>query len=78
MCVHGAIGVAVTLASIGRLTPGAHRFETPVGVVGVELREDGQVAVENVISYRLASAVEVIVDWHKRRNPQHTPPLAYL
>jgi uncharacterized protein (TIGR00730 family) len=23
-------------------------------------------------------AVEVIVDWHKRRNPQHTPPLAYL
>ena len=62
MCVHGAIGVAVTLASIGRLTPGAHRFETPVGVVGVELREDGQVAVENVISYRLASAVEVIVD----------------
>ena len=61
MCVHGIIGVAVTLASIDRLRPGLHRFETPVGVVGVELRSDGHVAVENVVSYRAASGVEVPV-----------------
>ncbi len=61
MCVHGTIGVAVTLASIGRLAPGAHRFETPVGIVGVDLQNDGQVAVENVVSYRAASGVEVAV-----------------
>ena len=23
-------------------------------------------------------AVEVITEWHKRRTPQHTPPMAYL
>ncbi|HJO05346.1 MAG TPA: proline racemase family protein [Acidobacteriota bacterium] len=61
MCVHGTIGVAITLASIGKLAPGAHRFETPAGIVGVELRSDGQVAVENVVSYRTASGVEVPV-----------------
>ena len=37
MCGHGTIGLAVTLAHMGRLAPGRHRFETPVGVVGVEL-----------------------------------------
>ncbi len=37
MCGHGTIGLAVTLAHMGRLKPGRHRFETPVGVVGVEL-----------------------------------------
>ncbi len=61
MCVHGMIGIAVTLASLGRLTPGRHRFETPVGVVGVELRPDGRVAVQNVLSYRVASDVGVTV-----------------
>ncbi len=25
-----------------------------------------------------AEIVEVIADWHKRRNPQHPPPMAYL
>jgi len=37
MCGHGAIGLAVTLAHMGRLQPGRHRIETPVGVVGVDL-----------------------------------------
>ena len=37
MCGHGTIGLAVTLAYMGRLKPGRHRFETPVGMVGVEL-----------------------------------------
>src|SRR5262245_37466226 len=31
MCGHGAIGVAVTLAHMGRLGRGLHRLETPVG-----------------------------------------------
>src|SRR5271155_5243728 len=61
MCGHGTIGLAVTLAHMGRLKPGRHRFETPVGVVGVELVDDCTATVENVESYRFAEAVEVEV-----------------
>src|SRR5271167_4223754 len=61
MCGHGTIGLAVTLAHMGRLKPGHHRFETPVGVVGVELVDDCTATVENVESYRFAEAVEVQV-----------------
>jgi 4-hydroxyproline epimerase len=61
MCGHGTIGLAVTLAHMGRLKPGRHRFETPVGVVGVELIDSCTATVENVESYRLAEAVEVEV-----------------
>jgi 4-hydroxyproline epimerase len=62
MCGHGTIGLAVTLAYMGRLKPGRHRFETPVGVVGVELIDACTATVENVESYRFAEAVEVEVD----------------
>jgi 4-hydroxyproline epimerase len=61
MCGHGTIGLAVTLAHMGRLKPGRHRFETPVGVVGVELIDDRTAAVQNIESYRFAEAVEVEV-----------------
>jgi 4-hydroxyproline epimerase len=61
MCGHGTIGLAVTLAHMGRLKPGRHRLETPVGVVGMELIDERTAAVENVESYRLAEAVEVEV-----------------
>ena len=61
MCGHGTIGLAVTLAHMGRLEPGRHRFETPVGVVGVELVDGCTATVENVESYRLTRAVEVEV-----------------
>jgi 4-hydroxyproline epimerase len=61
MCGHGTIGLAVTLAHMGRLKPGRHRFETPVGVVGVELIDTCTATVENVESYRLVKAVEVEV-----------------
>ena len=37
MCGHATIGAAVTLAHLGRIGLGSHRFETPVGVVCVEL-----------------------------------------
>src|SRR6185437_14889668 len=61
MCGHGTIGLAVTLAHMGRLKPGRHRFETPVGVVGVELIDGCTATVENVESHRFARAVEVEV-----------------
>jgi 4-hydroxyproline epimerase len=62
MCGHGTIGLAVTLAYMGRLKPGHHRFETPVGVVGVELIDERTATVENVESYRFAEAVSVEVE----------------
>jgi 4-hydroxyproline epimerase len=61
MCGHGTIGLAATLAHMGRLWPGRHRFETPVGIVGVELADDGSATVENVESYRHVRAVSVEV-----------------
>ncbi|MFQ5732079.1 MAG: proline racemase family protein [Planctomycetaceae bacterium] len=62
MCGHGAIGVAVTLAYLGRIGPGAHRLETPVGVVGVELAGENEVTIENVPSYRLRADVPLDVE----------------
>jgi 4-hydroxyproline epimerase len=61
MCGHGTIGLAVTLAHLGRMRPGRHRIETPVGVVSVELHDAHGVTVGNVPSYRLASEVTVAV-----------------
>jgi 4-hydroxyproline epimerase len=61
MCGHGTIGVVVTLAYLGKIKPGRHRIETPVGVVGATLNEDGTVTIENVPSYRYAAAVKVNV-----------------
>ncbi len=52
MCGHGAIGVVTTLAHVGRLAPGAHRLDTPVGVVDATLEGDGRVSIDNVLSYR--------------------------
>ena len=60
MCGHGTIGVAVTLAHLGRISSGRHRLETPVGIVEFEI-EGHRVSVENVPSYRLAAGVGVDV-----------------
>jgi 4-hydroxyproline epimerase len=62
MCGHGTIGVAVTLAHLGRIGPGEHRLDTPVGVVTFRYEGAGRVSLENVPSYRLARAVRVPVD----------------
>ena len=62
MCGHGLIGVAVTLGHLGRLAPGTHRFETPVGVVGAEYDGKNQVTLANVPSYRHRKNVAVHVD----------------
>ncbi|RYD40602.1 MAG: hydroxyproline-2-epimerase, partial [Verrucomicrobiaceae bacterium] len=61
MCIHGTIGLAVTLAHMGKIGPGSHRIDTPVGVVVATLREDGSVEVANVPSYRKAADVAVEV-----------------
>ena len=59
MCGHGMIGLIVTLAHLGRIGPGAHRIETPVGAVTAMLHESGSVSVENVPSWRQARSVAV-------------------
>jgi 4-hydroxyproline epimerase len=61
MCGHGTIGLAVTLAYLGRIGPGEHRIETPVGVVTATLHQDASVSVTNVASRREARAVRVEV-----------------
>jgi 4-hydroxyproline epimerase len=61
MCGHGTIGVVATLAYLGRIKPGHYRIETPVGIVGATLNEDGTVTIENVPSYRWTTAVDVEV-----------------
>ena len=61
MCGHGSIGVAVTLAYLGRIGRGVAKLETPVGVVSVELVDDNTVTVENVASYRHARDVSLEV-----------------
>jgi 4-hydroxyproline epimerase len=66
MCGHGTIGLVTTLAHIGRLGPGRHRIETPVGIVSTFLHEDGRVSVSNVPSYRLRASVAVEVPGYGR------------
>jgi 4-hydroxyproline epimerase len=62
MCGHGTIGLAVTLAHLGKLTPGEHRIETNVGVVTATLHDAHRVTVRNVPSYRKHAGVSVEVD----------------
>ena len=64
MCGHGTIGLVVSLAYLGRISPGVHRIETPVGVVSATLHPSGTVTVENVPSYRVARGVVVQVPGH--------------
>lgn len=52
MCGHGTIGLVVTLAHLGRIKPGDHRIETPVGIVTATLHPNGEVTVANVPSWR--------------------------
>ena len=62
MCGHGLIGVVRTLAHLGRLGPGRHHFDTPVGRVSAELEADGAVTIENVPARLHARDVAVHVD----------------
>ena len=62
MCGHGTIGVAVTLTHLGRIGPGRHRLETPVGTVGIELLDPHEVAIDNVPSWRHRAGVSLEVE----------------
>jgi len=61
MCGHGTIGLVTTLAHLGRIQPGTHLIETPVGNVSAQLHEDGSVTVANVPSFRYRASVPVEV-----------------
>jgi 4-hydroxyproline epimerase len=61
MCGHATIGSAVTLHHMGRLPLGTHRFETPVGIVTVDLLDAHTARIENVPSYRHLAGVTVDV-----------------
>lgn len=61
MCGHGTIGLIVTLAHLGRIGPGEHYVETPVGRISARLHESGEVSVFNVQSYRYREKVTVDV-----------------
>ena len=62
MCGHGTIGVIATLQYLGRISPGVHHLDTPVGSVACTLRPDGKVSFENVLSYRHRNAVRIEVE----------------
>ncbi len=61
MCGHGTIGLVVTLAHRGKIKPGEHKIETPVGIVTATLQESGEVSVANVPSFRKTKAATVEV-----------------
>ena len=61
MCVHGTIGLMVTLSHLGRIALGEHKIDTPVGTVTATLHETGEVTVANVPSRRTATRVGVHV-----------------
>lgn len=60
MCGHGTIGLIVTLAHLGKIVPGDHSIETPIGIVTATLHSNGTVTVKNVPSYRFNS--DVLID----------------
>ena len=61
MCIHGTIGLVVSLAHLGKISPGIHRIDTPSGVVTAHLHEDHSVSVTNVPSFRHAADVQIHV-----------------
>ena len=61
MCGHGTIGLVASLAHLGKISPGVHRIETPVGTVQATLHEDHSVSVRNVPAYRYRKALALQV-----------------
>jgi 4-hydroxyproline epimerase len=61
MCGHGAIGVGATLAHLGRIQPGEHRIQTPVGIVPIHVHTPNCVTIHNVPAFRHRAAVTVDV-----------------
>ena len=62
MCGHGTIGLAATLFHMGKIGLGRHRFETPVGIVSVDMLDANTVTVTNIESHRLRTNVPLDID----------------
>ena len=61
MCIHGTIGLVVTLYHMGRIGLGLHRIDTPVGVVTARIENESTATVSNVPSYRTAADIQINV-----------------
>ncbi|WP_462382764.1 4-hydroxyproline epimerase [Pseudomonas sp. Marseille-QA0892] len=59
MCGHGTIGLIASLHHLGRIVPGIHTIDTPVGTVSATLHESGEVTLCNVLAYRYRQQVAV-------------------
>ncbi len=66
MCGHGTIGLVASLHYLGRIAPGVHSIDTPVGPVSATLHEDGAITLRNVPAYRYRQQVPVDVPGHGR------------
>jgi 4-hydroxyproline epimerase len=66
MCGHGTIGLGVTLAHMGKIGPGEHRIDTPVGIVTAIVHDSRRVTVRNVQSYRRIAGASVEVPGYGR------------
>ena len=64
MCGHGTIGLIASLYHLGRIQPGVHGIDTPVGTVAATLHEDVSVTLRNVPAYRYRQQVPVRVPGH--------------
>jgi 4-hydroxyproline epimerase len=77
MCGHGTIGLIVTLQHLGKISPGEHRIETPVGVVTAILHNDGSVSINNVPSYRKQKNITVQVKTGPAKSESITGDIAW-
>lgn len=66
MCGHGTIGLIASLHYLGRIAPGVHTVETPVGNVSCTLHADGSVSIKNVRAYRYRQQVALDVPGFRR------------
>jgi 4-hydroxyproline epimerase len=62
MCGHGTIGLIRTLEHMGKIGPGKHSIETPVGTIEAELEADGFVSITNVPSYRFGKNISIAIE----------------
>ena len=65
MSGHGLLGLSVTLEYLGRMGTGAHRIETPAGVVTADIHPIGDISILSVPSFRHAKDVTVSVNGSK-------------
>ncbi len=63
MCGHGTIGVAETLAYLGKIECGTYAIDTSVGTIEFSRSSQGEVALRNVESYRLTKGISVATEF---------------